>query len=106
MKKWLFWFFAISLALLAGRLSSEFFKWLMVMLSAPTAEARDIMVGYVITSLIPVLLAAVPAALCWVWLFGSRYRREAATFLVLELAFIAYVVYGEVQRGVAVLLQQ
>ncbi|MBI2955565.1 MAG: hypothetical protein HYY30_14715 [Chloroflexi bacterium] len=104
--KWIFWFFAISLTFLAGRLSSEFFKWLVVMGSAPTAEAKGIMVGYLISAAMPVLLLGVPAVLCWSWLLRSRYRNEAIAFLVLELAFTAFQVYGDVQAGASILLQR
>ena len=103
--KWVFWFFAVSLTFLAGKVSGEFFKWLVVMNSAPTDEAKGIMVSYLVSSALPVLLLGVPAILCWAWLLKSRYRSEAAMFLVLELAFLAYIVYGDVQTGVAALLQ-
>ncbi|MCL5958323.1 MAG: hypothetical protein M1358_03225 [Chloroflexi bacterium] len=106
MAKWTFWFLAISLTFLAGKISVEFFKWLVVMGSAPTVEAKGIMVGYLVSAAMPVLLLGVPAALCWGWLFKSPYRKEAAVFLALELAFIVYSVYGDAQAGAGALLQR
>lgn len=105
MSKWIFSSLAVLLTFAAAKFSGEFFKWVAVMNAAPTAEAKGIMGGYLISSAMPILLAGVPAALCWSWLFKSQYRNEAALFLVLELAFLAYVVYGDVQASAAILLQ-
>ncbi len=104
MAKWLFWLIGVSLTYLAGKMSSEFVKWLIVMGSAPTPEAKGIMIGYLASAAMPILLFGVPAILCWLWLFRSQDRGEAALFLALELAFVAYMVYGDVQTSTSILL--
>lgn len=106
MLKWVFVFFAVLLTFAAGKISGEFFKWLVVMGSAPTAEAKGIMVGYLISSALPVLVVGALALICWLYLFKSELRNEAAVFLILELALVTYVVYGDVQTGAAILLQK
>ncbi len=106
MVKWIFWLLAVSLTFAALRLSAGLFTWLVVMYGASTPEAKNIMIGYVLNAAMPVLLAGVPAGLCWSWLLKSAYRNEAIIFLALEVVLMAYIVYGDVQSGVAVLLTQ
>ncbi len=105
MVKWIFWFWAVSLTFVAGKLSGEFWKWLVVLFAAPPPEAKGIMVNYLLSAALPVLLLGVPAAFCWSWLFRSAYRAEALAFLALELALLAYLVYMDVQAGASVLLR-
>ncbi len=96
-----FWAMAVAFTYVAGKLAAGPAMWVTLMFPARTIEDRLILLNYVVSGLFPLLLFAVPAFLCWRWLLVKANRKEVVSVMALELIFLAYTVFPEVQRSVA-----
>ncbi len=95
------WVGGLGLTYGAGKMAVDLAKWLVLIYQAPGGEAKLILAGYLFSALMPVLLLAIPAFVCWRRLIRSEQRSDAVALLALEIIFLLYFDFRDLQRSLA-----